>query len=100
MADGGWLATYEDATEQRSAEARIRFMAHHDALTGLPNRLLFRGHMDEAIQRVRAGGQGLALLCLDLDHFKSVNDTLGHPWGTRCSKPLGSGCKPASAKGT
>jgi diguanylate cyclase (GGDEF)-like protein len=81
MADGGWLATYEDATEQRSAEARIRFMAHHDALTGLPNRVLFRGHMDEALQRVRAGAKGLALLCLDLDHFKSVNDTLGHPVG-------------------
>jgi diguanylate cyclase (GGDEF)-like protein len=81
MADGGWLATYEDATEQRSAEARIRFMAHHDALTGLPNRVLFRDHIDGALQRVREGAGGLALLCLDLDHFKSVNDTLGHPVG-------------------
>lgn len=81
MADGGWLATYEDATERRSAEARIRFMAHHDALTGLPNRVLFRDHMDEALHRARKGAKGLALLCLDLDNFKTVNDTLGHPVG-------------------
>ena len=81
MADGGWVATYEDITDRRRVEARITFMAHHDVLTGLPNRLLFRERMDEALAMRQAGEQNIALLFLDLDHFKNVNDTLGHPVG-------------------
>ncbi|MFC7692863.1 putative bifunctional diguanylate cyclase/phosphodiesterase [Paeniroseomonas aquatica] len=81
MADGGWVATYEDITDRRRVEARITFMAHHDVLTGLPNRLLFRERMDEALAVRRSGEDSLALLFLDLDHFKNVNDTLGHPVG-------------------
>jgi diguanylate cyclase (GGDEF)-like protein len=81
MADGGWVATYEDVTERRRVEARITFMAHHDALTSLPNRRLFRTCVEEALQKMRRSGDGMALLCLDLDHFKTVNDTLGHPAG-------------------
>ena len=81
MEDGGWVATYEDISERRRAEAQISFMAHHDALTSLPNRLLFRERMETALARLATSGESLAVLCIDLDHFKDVNDTLGHPAG-------------------
>ena len=80
MDDGGWVATYEDVTERRDSEARLAFMARHDALTGLPNRLLFGEKIDEAIASAGREG-GFALLSLDLDRFKQVNDTLGHHVG-------------------
>ncbi|MGX5776705.1 putative bifunctional diguanylate cyclase/phosphodiesterase [Methylorubrum zatmanii] len=70
-----------DVTEQRRAEARITHMAHHDSLTGLPNRVLFAARLGEAIAEQARSGAGTALLCLDLDKFKFVNDTLGHPAG-------------------
>jgi diguanylate cyclase (GGDEF)-like protein len=80
MPGGGWISTHEDITDRRKAEAQIAYMAHHDALTGLPNRLLFHQEMSHAV--VRAGrGEPIAILCLDLDQFKTVNDTLGHPVG-------------------
>jgi diguanylate cyclase (GGDEF)-like protein/PAS domain S-box-containing protein len=81
MADGGWVATYEDVTERRRAEERIVFMARHDALTGLPNRVLFAERIETAINQIHRGSPGFAVLSLDLDHFKQVNDTLGHPVG-------------------
>jgi len=80
MANGGWITTYEDVTERRASEARMTHMAHHDALTGLPNRVLFREHMEQVLPRMRRGDH-FAVLCLDLDGFKGVNDTLGHPAG-------------------
>jgi diguanylate cyclase (GGDEF)-like protein/PAS domain S-box-containing protein len=77
------LVAVVDVTERKQAEARIAYMAHHDALTGLPNRVMFHERLADALARVRraGAGPGLAVHCLDLDHFKSVNDTLGHPVG-------------------
>jgi diguanylate cyclase (GGDEF)-like protein len=66
--------------EQHRAAAKIAHLAHHDALTGLANRTLFRTRMDEAAARARRG-EGFAVLCIDLDHFKDVNDSLGHAAG-------------------
>jgi diguanylate cyclase (GGDEF)-like protein len=80
MPDGGWVATHEDVTERRRAQAQIERMVRHDALTGLPNRVLFRERLNEAVGRGSAG-EALAVLCIDLDRFKGVNDTLGHPVG-------------------
>ena len=80
VAGGGSLFILEDITERRRGEARISHMAHHDALTGIPNRVLFQVRLQEALARSRRGEQ-FAVLYLDLDRFKVVNDTLGHPVG-------------------
>jgi diguanylate cyclase (GGDEF)-like protein len=99
MLDGGWVATYEDITERRKAEEKIFHMAHHDALTGLPNRVFFMQHLEEALARVRRGETSCAVLCLDLDRFKAVNDTLGHPVGDLLLKQVAARLK-ASVKPT
>ena len=78
--DGGWLVTCEDVTEQQRAESQIAFMARHDALTKLPNRTLLGERIEQAVGQV-GRGLGFAVFCLDLDNFKQVNDTLGHPVG-------------------
>jgi diguanylate cyclase (GGDEF)-like protein/PAS domain S-box-containing protein len=80
MDGGGWVATHDDITERKQAEARIAHMAHHDALTGLANRVLLRERLEAELMRVQRGAH-LAVLYLDLDHFKNINDTLGHTVG-------------------
>jgi diguanylate cyclase (GGDEF)-like protein len=80
MSDGGWVSTHEDVTEQRRTEQRIAHMAGHDALTGLPNRLLFRESMEQALAAPDRENS-VAVLSIDLDCFKEVNDTHGHPAG-------------------
>jgi diguanylate cyclase (GGDEF)-like protein/PAS domain S-box-containing protein len=71
----------EDITDRRRAEAQIERLAHYDPLTGLPNRALFQKQFGDALARAGRSGDGAAVLCIDLDHFKSVNDTLGHNHG-------------------
>ena len=83
MPQGGWVAIYEDVTERRRAEANIAHMARHDALTQLPNRVLLLEKMAEGLARVEAHGEAMAVFYLDLDNFKGVNDTLGHPIGDK-----------------
>ncbi len=82
---GGWVATHEDITERRRADKKIAHMAHHDALTDLPNRSLLRDRLAETIA-ASSTGKRAAVFCLDLDNFKSVNDTLGHQFGDELLK--------------
>ncbi|MDE2092697.1 MAG: diguanylate cyclase [Burkholderiales bacterium] len=77
----GCFAVATDVTQYKLAEERIRRVAHHDGLTGLPNRLLFNDRLNQAISLAKREARQLALLYLDLDKFKPVNDTLGHAAG-------------------
>ncbi len=87
MKDGGWVSTHEDITEQRQTEQRIRHLARHDALTDLPNRIQFLEEM-AAIETAIMRGERAAVLCIDLDHFKAINDTLGHAMGDAVLKQV------------
>ena len=75
--------TYQDITERKKIEARVHHLAHHDSLTDLPNRVLFRDRLGQALARAKRDSMMVAALYLDLDNFKEVNDTLGHVIGDR-----------------
>ncbi|MCD7060626.1 putative bifunctional diguanylate cyclase/phosphodiesterase [Pelagibacterium xiamenense] len=81
LSDGGWVSTFQDISERQRAQDKITHMAHHDYLTGLPNRLSFWDQTQKALQQIDRKTAGLAVLYLDLDRFKEINDTLGHPVG-------------------
>jgi diguanylate cyclase (GGDEF)-like protein len=80
MSDGGFVRTYTDITERKAAEARVRYLAEHDELTGLANRNVLRDRLADALEHGRRDGC-TGVLCLDLDDFKAVNDTIGHAAG-------------------
>src|SRR4029079_509310 len=80
---GGTGATHasRDLRKKRAAESRIRHLAHHDPLTGLPNRASFNEHLSLTVEKAAAEGGSFAILCVDLDRFKEINDVFGHATG-------------------
>ncbi len=83
MPGGGWLSVHEDITDRQRVEDRIAWMAHHDGLTGLANRAMLQTKIEEAFAQAKREGGEFSILLLDLDDFKIVNDTMGHPVGDK-----------------
>jgi GGDEF domain-containing protein len=76
-----FVAVFSDISERKASEERIRYLAQHDALTGLPNRFTLAVHLEHALARAERAGEKVGLMFIDLDNFKTLNDTLGHPIG-------------------
>jgi diguanylate cyclase (GGDEF)-like protein len=95
----GRVWSFRDVSERVRAEAQIEHQAYHDALTGLPNRLLLKDHLELALAQLGRGGSPFALLFLDIDRFKPVNDSLGHAVGDRLLKAAGERLRAATRAG-
>lgn len=94
-----FIATGKDITERMQIQARLQYLAHHDTVTDLPNRFLFLEHLKQAIARRARIGRTMAVLFLDLDRFKLVNDTLGHSAGDRAIRLAGERLRSALRSG-
>ncbi|MCK0511694.1 bifunctional diguanylate cyclase/phosphodiesterase [Aromatoleum buckelii] len=84
VADSGgrhYVAVFSDISLNRAVEERLHYLAHHDSLTGLPNRALFQERLQDMVVRAQRHNSRFAVLCIDLDHFKPINDALGHEVG-------------------
>ncbi|MBJ9977603.1 EAL domain-containing protein [Pseudomonas sp. S75] len=84
-----YVAVFSDISAIKHSEQELAYLAHHDPLTGLPNRLLFSDRAEQALAAAESNKRGCALLLLDLDHFQSINDSLGHPVGDQLLKLVG-----------
>jgi diguanylate cyclase (GGDEF)-like protein len=81
MTNRGSVMLIEDITEKKASAAKIEHLARYDALTGLPNRTFFHDQMEVTLARLKRTGESCAVLFIDLDQFKQINDTMGHPFG-------------------
>jgi diguanylate cyclase (GGDEF)-like protein/PAS domain S-box-containing protein len=91
LPDGGWVSTFEDFTERRRSEAKIAHMALHDGLTGLPNRTSFNRWLDKEIEHAATRGAQVAMIAIDLDRFKEINDAQGHAAGDQVLQKIAQG---------
>ncbi|MEI9905037.1 MAG: diguanylate cyclase [Asticcacaulis sp.] len=88
MPDGGFVSTFDDITERKKSESLIAHMARHDGLTGLPNRIHFNDYLDQELAWAARHGQQLAVIAIDLDRFKEINDLRGHTAGDEVLKRI------------